>query len=106
MTDVLVSEPLVAEPLVICDYQNPDHPTGKYGCFRCIDEELLEKLLSMASENKVKVFSVSVTAPTKVNSEEFLDFYMKIIYVLKYSLVNIILLKNLKVSKNLKLYLV
>lgn len=59
MTDVLVPEPLIVdsllpETLVICDYEH--HPTGKYGCFRCIDEELLEKLLSMASENKVEVF--------------------------------------------------
>ena len=66
MTDVLVSEPLVAEPLVICDYQNPDHPTGNYGCFRCIDEELLK----MVRENKVKVFSAPVFPPTMTFHEK------------------------------------
>jgi hypothetical protein len=49
-----------AEPLVICNYKNPDNPTGMYGCFRCIDDELLARLLSMVAENKVKVFSAPV----------------------------------------------
>lgn len=49
---------LVPEPLVICDYR--EDPTGEFGCFRCIDDVLLEKLLFMVSENKVKVFSVPV----------------------------------------------
>ena len=44
-------------PLVICNHEK--HPTGSYGCFRCIDRELLQNLLSMIDENKVKVFSVT-----------------------------------------------
>ena len=68
MTDVLVQE----EPLVICDYQL--HPKGMSGCFRCIDEELLERLLSMVDENKVKVFPVPVISPVKVDSAIFFRF--------------------------------
>ena len=49
---------LVPEPLVICNYR--EHPTGNFGCFRCIDDVLLQRLLLMVSENKVKVFSVPV----------------------------------------------
>ena len=48
----------VAEPLFICDYEH--HPTGKFGCFRCIDDVLLQRLLLMVDENKVKVFSAPV----------------------------------------------
>jgi hypothetical protein len=52
-------EPLQeSEPLVICDKNH--HPSGHYGCFRCIDEELL----GMVDKNKVKVFSVPVFRPT------------------------------------------
>ena len=42
----LLQEPLpVAEPLVICDYR--EHPTGNFGCFRCIDNVLLQRLLHL-----------------------------------------------------------
>jgi hypothetical protein len=44
-------------PLVICNHSH--HPTGVYGCFRCIDHELLQNLLSMIDKNKVEVFSVT-----------------------------------------------
>lgn len=53
-----MSEALVDEPLVICNYR--EHPTGNFGCFRCIDDVLLQRLLLMVSENKVKVFPVPV----------------------------------------------
>ena len=74
MSEALVQEETLpeAEPLVICNYR--EHPTGNFGCFRCIDNVLLQRLLLMVSENKVEVFSVSVTAPIKVNSEEFFRF--------------------------------
>ena len=74
----------VPEPLVICDYR--EHPTGKFGCFRCIDDVLLQRLLPMVSENKVKVFSFPVVESfsrmmdceddeaTKVDSEIFFRF--------------------------------
>ncbi len=39
-------------PLVICNHK--DHPTGSYGCFRWIDRELLQNLLSMIDKNKVE----------------------------------------------------
>lgn len=44
-------------PLVICNHS--EHPTGSYGCFRCIDHQLLQNLLSMTDKNKVEVFSVT-----------------------------------------------
>jgi hypothetical protein len=44
-------------PLVICNHRK--HPTGDFGCFRCIDDELLQNLLSMIDKNKVEVFSVT-----------------------------------------------
>ena len=37
--------PSHAKQLVICDYKI--HPSGSYGCFRCIDDELLQELLSI-----------------------------------------------------------
>lgn len=82
MSEALVQEePLPeAEPLVICDYKNRDHPTGMYGCFRCIDKELLERLLSMVDENKVKVFSAPVIPidmqKTEKKIKEYLDIYI------------------------------
>jgi hypothetical protein len=44
-------------PLVICNHM--EHPTGVYGCFRCIDTELLKILSSMTDKNEVEVFSVT-----------------------------------------------
>jgi hypothetical protein len=74
-----MSEASVAEPLVICDYRIKDNPTGMYGCFRCIDDELLARLLSMVAENKVKVFSAPIIPIDMQVSEktkkEYLDSY-------------------------------
>jgi hypothetical protein len=69
-----MSEALVNEPLVICDYGH--HPTGMYGCFRCIDEELLERLLLMVDENKVKVFSAPVIPVDMQQSEKKIEEYL------------------------------
>jgi len=44
-------------PLVICNHEN--HPTGLYGCFRCIYPELLQNLSSMIDKNEVEGFSVT-----------------------------------------------
>ena len=43
-------------PLIICNHE--EHPTGAYGCFRCIDPELLQNLSFMVDKNEVEVFSV------------------------------------------------
>lgn len=45
-------------PLVICEHLK--HPLGVYGCFRCIDSDLLPTLTSMFHKKKVDVFSVTV----------------------------------------------
>ena len=74
----LLTETLpAAEPLVICDHQNPDHPKGAFGCFRCIDEDLLKILLSMVHENKVKVFPAPVISIDikETEKEEYLASY-------------------------------
>ena len=71
-----MSEALVDEPLVICDYKNPDHPKGAFGCFRCIDEDLLK----MVRENKVKVFPAPVIPidmqQTDKKIKEYLSIYI------------------------------
>jgi hypothetical protein len=43
MSEALNAGPLLEEPLVICDHKK--HSYGQSGCFRCIDDELLEKLI-------------------------------------------------------------
>ena len=61
------------ESLVICSHDK--NPTGKYGCFRCIDDELLQKLLLMVSNKKVKVYTVDeVDDSHRVNAEFFFNF--------------------------------
>ena len=67
-------------PLVICEHLK--HPMGYYGCFRCMDSELLQKLSSMFDKNNVDVFSVVVLKgatykgpeATKPNSKQFFTF--------------------------------
>ena len=63
------------ESLVICSHDN--NPTGRYGCFRCIDDELLQKLLLMVSNKKVKVYTVDEVHDSKsreINAEFFFNF--------------------------------
>ena len=67
------------ESLVFCSHDK--NPTGKYGCFRCIDDELLQKLLLMVSNEKVKVYTVdevddsqSITKMREINAEFFFNF--------------------------------
>ena len=72
-----MSKPSGDAPLVICELK---HPMGIYGCFRCIDSELLQKLSSMFDKNKVEVFSVTVgsqgaiSKDDKLNSMNFFTF--------------------------------
>jgi hypothetical protein len=72
-----MSKPSGDAPLVICELK---HPMGAYGCFRCIDSELLQKLSSMFDKNKVEVFSVTVGSQgtiskgDKLNSMIFFTF--------------------------------
>ena len=76
MSEALVQEETL--PLVICDYKNPDHPTGKFGCFRCIDDVLLQRLLLMVDENKVKVFSAPVIPIDMQQTEKKIKEYLAI----------------------------
>jgi len=72
-----MSKPSGDAPLVICELK---HPMGAYGCFRCIDSELLQKLSSMFDKNKVEVFSVTagsqgaISKSDKLNSMIFFTF--------------------------------
>ena len=67
------------ESLVFCSHVNLN-PTGKYGCFRCIDDELLQKLRLMVRNEKVKVYTVdvvddsSITKMREINAEFFFNF--------------------------------
>ena len=76
MSEVLVAHSLVSEPLVICDHNV--NPTGLNGCFRCIDKELLERLLFMASKNNVKVFPAPVIPIDMKKSEKEINEYLGI----------------------------
>ena len=71
-----MSKPSGDAPLVICELK---HPMGAYGCFRCIDSELLQKLSDMFRENKVEVFSVvgsqgAISKSDRLNSMIFFTF--------------------------------
>jgi hypothetical protein len=65
-----MSKPSGDAPLVICELK---HPMGAYGCFRCIDSELLQKLSSMFDKNKVEVFSVTVGSQGAISKSDKLN---------------------------------
>ena len=65
-----MSKPSGDAPLVICERK---HPMGAYGCFRCIDSELLQKLSSMFDEKKVAVFSVTVGPQEAISKSDNLN---------------------------------
>jgi serine/threonine protein kinase len=79
MSEALSHTKLV-DSLSICDYKI--HPSGSFGCFRCIDDELLQKLLLMVSNKKVKIYPVvdiSTTddvlkSSTEINANLFFTF--------------------------------
>jgi hypothetical protein len=71
--------PSHAKQLVICDYKI--HPSGSYGCFRCIDDELLQELLFMVSNKKVKIYPLDISttehvlkSSTNINANLFFNF--------------------------------
>ena len=71
--------PSHAKQLVICDYKI--HPSGSYGCFRCIDDELLQELLFMVSNKKVKIYPLDISttkhvlkSSTDINANLFFNF--------------------------------
>ena len=79
-----LKKPVAVESLVFCSHDK--NPTGVYGCFRCIDDELLQKLLLMVSNKKVKVYTVDevddshsslaamITKMKEINAEFFFNF--------------------------------
>ena len=74
--------PSHAKQLVICDYKI--HPSGTFGCFRCIDDELLQKLLFMVSNKKVKIYPLDISttkdvlkSSTEINANLFFNFLYK-----------------------------
>jgi hypothetical protein len=78
-----LKKPVAVESLVFCSHDK--NPTGVYGCFRCIDDELLQKLLLMVSNKKVKVYTVDevddshrvvamITKMMEINAEFFFNF--------------------------------
>ena len=76
MSEALLSH---AKQLVICDYKI--HPSGSYGCFRCIDDELLQELLFMVSNKKVKIYPLDISttehvlkSSTDINANLFFNF--------------------------------
>jgi hypothetical protein len=56
------------DSLIICD--NFRHQSGEWGCFRCIDHKLLQELLFMVSNKKVKIYAVDITDAVTKSSDE------------------------------------
>ena len=93
-----MSEP---NPFVICD--KTIHPSGSYGCFRCIDE----KVLRMIAENKVKVYVYNDVKPDdEISAQHYFNFLNEnnICFKVFFSFNNFIEeYKNIQILKNMRI---
>jgi hypothetical protein len=69
------------DSLIICNEFR--HQSGERGCFRCIDNDLLVKLILMAKNKKVKIYAVDISITdtvTKSSDEIDAEIFFKFLY--------------------------